>query len=155
MLALFQAFVLHLVMRSLRCKRNLPFMILIPSTIESSSIEFRSREFKTPDSRTFRHPSFYRMLCPIEEHWLPVLAPKHCVLTEPLDNPPPEYSPSQDCLLVWQSGTYGPLAWELSKTHLRAPTHWKDRFNWFAKSLLEGQVFPSYHEILPEALARR
>lgn len=89
--------------------------------------------------------SFPRMLCPIEEHWLPILAPKHCLLSEPLDTPPPEYDPSQDCLLVWQNATYGPLAWEITKSQLKAPPHWKDRFNWFAKALLEGQVRGALH----------
>ncbi|XP_028966570.1 probable ATP-dependent RNA helicase DHX37 [Galendromus occidentalis] len=98
-----------------------------------------------------------RMLCPIEEHWLPTLAPKHCVLSEPLDSPPPEYNAAKDCLLVWQNGTYGPLAWELSKSQQKVPTHWKERFNWFAKALLEGQVIKYFkmfakHYVSPPAI---
>ncbi|OQR78157.1 putative ATP-dependent RNA helicase kurz-like [Tropilaelaps mercedesae] len=81
-----------------------------------------------------------RMVCPIEPSWLPVLAPQQCVLTEPLESPPPEYSERDDLFFVWVEGTYGPLAWQLDKTRVKAPAHWPERFNWFAKALLDGQV---------------
>lgn len=81
-----------------------------------------------------------RMVCPIEPSWLPVLAPKQCVLSEPLESPAPEYIAADDSIHVWVEGTYGPFAWPLDKTRVKAPLHWPERFNWFAKALLDGEV---------------
>ncbi|XP_022653235.1 probable ATP-dependent RNA helicase kurz [Varroa destructor] len=90
-----------------------------------------------------------RMVCPIEPSWLPVLAPQQCVLSEPLESPAPEYHERDDIVYVWVEGTYGPFAWKIDKTRMKAPAHWPARFNWFAKALLDGKVITQLRKYKP------
>lgn len=84
---------------------------------------------------------YMRGLCCVEAHWLPELAPSYCILSKPLEEPSPSFDSSLGKVICHQSGSFGRCNWEIPAVETEYPDS-VDCFRWFAKFLLEGEVFP-------------
>ncbi|CAN8016211.1 unnamed protein product [Ixodes persulcatus] len=86
----------------------------------------------------------------VEPEWLPVYAPKACTFSAPLEDPPPHYDKKKDKVFCFMTSTFGPHGWKMEAAEHEFPVG-LDRFRWFARFLLEGQVLPffkSYTKLL-------
>ncbi|XP_064612287.1 probable ATP-dependent RNA helicase DHX37 [Liolophura sinensis] len=84
----------------------------------------------------------------IEDHWLPIFAPSHCTYSKPMDEPLPRYDPVKDQVVCHMTSTYGRCCWAVSATELEYPQG-LDRFKWFARALLEGEVIHELKQFVP------
>lgn len=93
---------------------------------------------------------FMRVVAEVEPEWLPVYAPKACTFSAPLEDPPPHYDKKKDKVFCFMTSTFGPHGWKMEAAEHEFPVG-LDRFRWFARFLLEGQVLPffkSYTKLL-------
>lgn len=93
---------------------------------------------------------FMRVVAEVEPEWLPVYAPKACTFSAPMEDPPPRYDRKKDKVFCSMTSTFGPHGWKMEAAEHEFPAG-LDRFRWFARFLLEGQVVPffkSYAKIL-------
>ncbi|XP_071946608.1 probable ATP-dependent RNA helicase DHX37 [Antedon mediterranea] len=76
----------------------------------------------------------------IEPGWLAMLLPQLCTFSKPQEKPSPRYDPITGTVRCHRTATFGRNAWQLPSQELEFPPS-PDRFKWFARFLLEGQVF--------------
>ncbi|CAN7986144.1 unnamed protein product [Ixodes hexagonus] len=93
---------------------------------------------------------FMRVVAEVEPEWLSVYAPKACTFSPPMEDPPPRYDKKKDKVFCFMTSTFGPHGWKMEAAEHEFPVG-LDRFRWFARFLLEGQVLPffkSYAKLL-------
>ncbi|KAH9377047.1 hypothetical protein HPB48_010251 [Haemaphysalis longicornis] len=88
---------------------------------------------------------FMRVVAEVEPEWLPIYAPKSCTFSSPLEEPPPRYDRKKDKLLCSMTSTFGPHMWQLGESEREFPEG-LDRFRWFARFLLQGDVVPFFRK---------
>ncbi|GFR68244.1 pre-mRNA-splicing factor ATP-dependent RNA helicase prp16 [Elysia marginata] len=88
---------------------------------------------------------YMRGLCCVEAHWFPELAPSYCILSKPLEEPSPTFDQASGKVMCHQSGSFGRCNWEIPAVELEYPDS-VDCFRWFARFLLEGEVFPQLQQ---------
>jgi len=86
--------------------------------------------------------TYMRDICAVEVDWLPKFLPHQCVFSAPLQDKDPWYSPHHDDILCHTNVTYGKLSWPLGTMETSYPTS-VERYRWFARFLLEGQILSS------------
>ena len=74
--------------------------------------------------------------------WLPRLVPSLCTFSKPLELPAPRYDAKLDDIRCHMSGVFGELRWPLNPVDLPYPET-SDRYRYFARFLLEGEIFPA------------
>ncbi|KAL0267173.1 UNVERIFIED_CONTAM: hypothetical protein PYX00_009521 [Menopon gallinae] len=84
---------------------------------------------------------YMRGVTAIEPEWLPMYAPNMCNLSEPLSDPPPRYDPVTGKVHCRVNGTFGRAALTLPTMEIPF-TQTLDSYKWFARFLLNGEVFP-------------
>ncbi|XP_058790532.1 probable ATP-dependent RNA helicase kurz [Phymastichus coffea] len=95
---------------------------------------------------------YIRGITAIEPEWLPKFVPSLCSLSEPLIDPPPRYDAELGKVLCHKTGTFGPAAWELPTVEVEFPNDFEG-IKWFAKFLLEGEIFPKLKKYVPILLS--
>ncbi|KAK8788043.1 hypothetical protein V5799_022184 [Amblyomma americanum] len=88
---------------------------------------------------------FMRVVAEVEPEWLPVYAPKYCTFSPPLEEPPPHYDHKSDKVLCSVTATFGPHAWQMEAVEQEFPAS-LDKFRWFARFLLQGDVLPFFEK---------
>ena len=85
----------------------------------------------------------------IDPSWLPTFCPALVTLGQHLDSPEPRYCPSSGQVVASYEPTFGQLGWQLPVSEQLMPRS-RDKYKWFARALLEGQVcgFKGRDEIL-------
>lgn len=78
----------------------------------------------------------------MEVEWLPQLVPSLCTFSKPLESPVPFYDEKRDDIRCWMSASFGRHRWPLPPRELSFPQT-PDRYRYFARFLLEGQVVPA------------
>eukprot|EP01083_Nonionella_stella_P074903 203332_1 len=102
---------------------------------------------KSSNSRTYM-----RYVTAIESHWLLNIAPHLCIVSPPLDTPKPFYDETDDAIKCYVEVRFGPFQWELPRQTIKYPAAAdKDEkvFGWFARLLLEGEIFTDLKCIKP------
>ncbi|XP_051163184.1 probable ATP-dependent RNA helicase kurz [Leptopilina boulardi] len=84
---------------------------------------------------------YMRGVTAIEPEWLPIYAPSLCNMSEPLVDPSPWYDEETGEIMCYMNGTFGRGGWELPRVKMAYPKN-LDGIKWFARFLLEGQIFP-------------
>ncbi|XP_033112162.1 probable ATP-dependent RNA helicase DHX37 isoform X2 [Anneissia japonica] len=84
--------------------------------------------------------AYMRGVIAIEPGWLALLLPHLCTFSKPHEKPSPRYDPKTGTVRCHMTATFGRNAWQLPCQELAFPPS-PDRFKWFARFLLEGQVF--------------
>ena len=84
-----------------------------------------------------------RNVVAIEPEWLPLFVPNSCNFSNPVESPPPRYDPISDSVKCFRSATFGPHDWPIRPTEVPFPEG-LDKYKYFAKFLLEGDVIPSF-----------
>ncbi|KAK0057271.1 ATP-dependent RNA helicase DHX37 [Biomphalaria pfeifferi] len=112
--------------------------------IHPESVMFKNKdvEFVVYQSMIETSRLYMRGLCCIEAHWFPELAPSYCVLSKPLEEPPPRYDQKTGKVFCHRSGSFGRCNWEFAPTEMEFPDS-VESYRWFAKFLLDGDVFPA------------
>ncbi|KAL7293415.1 hypothetical protein TKK_0013180 [Trichogramma kaykai] len=85
--------------------------------------------------------TYMRGITAIEPEWLPKFATLLCNLNDPMPEPEPRYDETSGQVLCHIKGTFGRAALELPLMEVEHPKT-MDGIKWFARFLLEGQVFP-------------
>lgn len=88
----------------------------------------------------------------IEPEWLPVFAPYHCTFSKPLEDPEPSYSSSRGQVMCYMNSTFGRRSWVVPQVELAYPSG-LERYKWFARFLLEGQVVPKLKKYSSDLLS--
>ncbi|GFO34796.1 pre-mRNA-splicing factor ATP-dependent RNA helicase prp16 [Plakobranchus ocellatus] len=84
---------------------------------------------------------YMRGLCCVEAHWFPEMAPSYCILSKPLEEPSPYFDASSGKVMCHRTGSFGRCNWEIPAVEMEYPDS-VDCFRWFARFLLQGDVFP-------------
>ncbi|XP_046579366.1 probable ATP-dependent RNA helicase DHX37 [Haliotis rubra] len=93
-----------------------------------------------------------RSIVAVECEWLPVFAPSYCVFSKPQDDPPPCYKAQTGEVFCHMTSSYGRANWPVPAVPLSYPAG-LDRYKWFARFLLEGQVVPQMKQFVPTLLS--
>lgn len=93
----------------------------------------------------------------IDPEWIPVYSKNLCNLSKPLDTPEPFYDETKDCIMCYVNGTFGPYGWSLpEKNVIEYPSDNSslelDKFKWFARYLLNGDVHPFFRKFRKDLL---
>ncbi|KAK9798902.1 hypothetical protein WJX73_005276 [Symbiochloris irregularis] len=78
----------------------------------------------------------------VEARWLSEPVNPLCILSEPLDEPPANYSAKRDAVVCWHAITFGPRMWQLPSV-MRNVQDPAACCTIFARALLEGSVLPA------------
>lgn len=84
---------------------------------------------------------YMRGITAVEPEWLPVYAPALCNFSEPESDPPPHFCQGNGIVKCHITGTFGRAGWQLPVVELEYPAG-RQRYQWFARFLLEGEIFP-------------
>ncbi|XP_005106554.1 probable ATP-dependent RNA helicase DHX37 [Aplysia californica] len=114
-----------------------------PAYIHPESSLFRNTEVEFVVYQSMLETSrlYMRGLCCVEPHWFPELAPSHCLLSKALEEPAPRFDADSGTVRCHRSGSFGRCNWEFPATEMEFPDS-VECFRWFAKFLLDGEVFP-------------
>lgn len=88
---------------------------------------------------------YMRNVVAIDSQWLPIFVPNLSKFSNPLEEPSPRYDIHSDSIKCFRSSTFGPYDWPISAVELEYPQS-LDKFKYFAKFLLEGEVFPFFKD---------
>jgi len=94
-----------------------------------------------------------RGITEIDAEWLPTFCPGLCSLGPPLSTPPPRYCTSTGRVMASFQGTFGTCAWPLPTTEQEMPGS-LEKYKWFGRFLLEGNVAPSLSEYTTSMLSK-
>lgn len=86
---------------------------------------------------------YMRNVVAIEPEWLPIFVPNLCTFSSPLESPSPRYDSSSDSIKCYRSCTFSTHSWPIPPTELDYPSG-LDKYKFFAKFLLEGEVVPFF-----------
>jgi ATP-dependent RNA helicase DHX37/DHR1 len=85
---------------------------------------------------------YMRGCTPIDPDVIPTLVPQMCRFSKPLEQPSPYYDSERDDVRCFVTATIaGPQNWALPASEQSFPLG-PDRFRWFARFLLDGEVLP-------------
>lgn len=76
----------------------------------------------------------------VEIQWIPSLLPSYCQFDAPLEEPAPTYCPESGRVLCHRASVFYRVGWPLPAVQVDFPEG-IDRYKYFARFLLEGQVF--------------
>ncbi|KYQ89362.1 DEAD/DEAH box helicase [Tieghemostelium lacteum] len=91
---------------------------------------------------------FMKLCTEINPTWLPLLGKPLCSEFKAIDSPEPHYSQKHDTVKCYIRPNFGNHSWELPIVKIDHPTP-LDSLRYFAKALLEGQVFKLFQYLLP------
>eukprot|EP01132_Coremiostelium_polycephalum_P012058 gene12058-14746_t len=124
------------------------------STNQSAFIHPTSTLFKDPsefvvycDIIETKRP-YMKMVTEINPSWLPLLGGPLCSEFKPLETPPPHYSVKHDRVRCCIKPNFGQHNWELPLIKIDHPDP-LESIRYFAKALLEGQVFTPLKYLVP------
>ncbi|XP_067683944.1 probable ATP-dependent RNA helicase DHX37 [Haliotis asinina] len=124
-----------------------------PVYIHPTSVLFKQR----PEFIIYQHihetsRMYMKGIVAVECEWLPVFAPSYCVFSKPQDDPPPHYNAQTGEVFCHMTSSYGRVNWPVPAVPLLYPAG-LDRYKWFARFLLEGQVVPVMKQFVPTLLS--
>eukprot|EP01117_Protostelium_nocturnum_P006791 TRINITY_DN2439_c0_g1_i2.p1 TRINITY_DN2439_c0_g1~~TRINITY_DN2439_c0_g1_i2.p1 ORF type:complete len:945 (+),score=306.88 TRINITY_DN2439_c0_g1_i2:1028-3862(+) len=85
---------------------------------------------------------YMRGVTAVHPAWLSALGPNMCTFSQPLSIPPPKYDIEKDRIICLYKVNFGPYAWELPTKESTFPEGNMEEYKYFARYLLEGQIFP-------------
>jgi ATP-dependent RNA helicase DHX37/DHR1 len=85
--------------------------------------------------------SFLAGVAAVEPDWFAQLVPQHCSFSKPLKDPTPRFDETEGIVKCHMNVSFGARVWCLPAQELEYPKS-TDRYKWFARFLLEGQVVP-------------
>eukprot|EP00040_Diaphanoeca_grandis_P032054 m.193215 g.193215 ORF g.193215 m.193215 type:complete len:1171 (+) comp32496_c0_seq1:126-3638(+) len=85
---------------------------------------------------------YMKGLTVIQPEWLARLVPTACTFGKPLELPAPSYVVEKDDIRCCMVGLFGKHLWQLPAVEMSYPENDPDRYRYFARFLLDGQVFP-------------
>eukprot|EP01135_Chromosphaera_perkinsii_P002097 Nk52_evm31s217 gene=Nk52_evmTU31s217 len=88
----------------------------------------------------------------IASGWLSQVVPHLCHLSKPVQGVPPKYDTEGDFVSCVVTGKFGPRGWELPAEKVEYP-ECMEKYQWFAKLLLEGQIFTDLKAYIPSLLS--
>ena len=95
---------------------------------------------------------YMRGVTAIDPEWLPEFCPLDCTLSKPLTDREPFYDAERGEILTFRTGTFGERGWILPLLKTVHPVA-SDRTKYFAKFLLEGEIFPALKPYKEELLS--
>ncbi|XP_046374441.2 probable ATP-dependent RNA helicase DHX37 isoform X2 [Haliotis rufescens] len=124
-----------------------------PVYIHPTSVLFKQR----PEFIVYQHIHetsriYMKGVVTVEAEWLPVFAPSYCVFSKPQEDPPPHYNAALGEVFCHMTSSYGRVTWPVPAVPLPYPVG-LDRYKWFARFLLEGQVVPMFKQFIPTLLS--
>ncbi|XP_037634833.1 probable ATP-dependent RNA helicase DHX37 [Sebastes umbrosus] len=84
---------------------------------------------------------YMRGVSAVEAEWIPELLPQYCHFGSPLESPSPWFCSSAGTIRCHRPSTFFRVAWQLPAAEMEYPDN-LERYKWFARFLLEGQVCP-------------
>ncbi|XP_074495409.1 putative ATP-dependent RNA helicase DHX37 [Sebastes fasciatus] len=84
---------------------------------------------------------YMRGVSAVEAEWIPELLPQYCHFGSPLESPSPWFCSSAGTIRCHRPSTFFRVAWQLPAVEMEYPDN-LERYKWFARFLLEGQVCP-------------
>ncbi|ESO97341.1 hypothetical protein LOTGIDRAFT_214179 [Lottia gigantea] len=119
-----------------------------PVFIHPSSVLFKEKcDFIVYQNITETSKLYMKGIVGIEAEWLPLFGEYHCNLSQPLEDPQPYYDNLSGEVMCYRSSSYGRCNWEIKAVPMEYP-HNIDKFRWFARFLLEGQVCKKLKEFV-------
>lgn len=116
-----------------------------PVFIHPSSVLFRELpEFVIYQEIVETTKMYMKGVSTVEIQWIPSLLPSYCQFEEPLEEPAPAYCTESGRVLCHRASVFYRVGWPLPAVQVDFPEG-IDRYKYFARFLLEGQVF---HKLL-------
>lgn len=116
-----------------------------PVFIHPSSVLFRELpEFVVYQEIVETTKMYMKGVSTVEIQWIPSLLPSYCQFDAPLEEPAPTYCPESGRVLCHRASVFYRVGWPLPAVQVDFPEG-IDRYKYFARFLLEGQVF---HKLL-------
>ncbi|KAK7802339.1 hypothetical protein U0070_025291 [Myodes glareolus] len=116
-----------------------------PVFIHPSSVLFRELpEFVIYQEIVETTKMYMKGVSTVEIQWIPSLLPSYCQFEAPLEEPAPTYCPESGRVLCHRASVFYRVGWPLPAVQVDFPEG-IDRYKYFARFLLEGQVF---HKLL-------
>ena len=81
----------------------------------------------------------------IDQNWIGTFGRTMCEFGKPADSPPPSYNEARDQIFCHVEATFGPKMWKLGLIRIPFPVG-ADKYRYFAKLLLEGEILPEFTE---------
>ena len=88
----------------------------------------------------------------VEPDWFALLVPQHCSFSKPAKDPAPRFDQTEGIVKCHMSVAFGARAWCLAAQELEYPKC-TERYKWFARYLLEGDVLPRLAFFRPSLVA--
>uniref|UniRef100_A0A8D0HC67 DEAH-box helicase 37 n=1 Tax=Sphenodon punctatus TaxID=8508 RepID=A0A8D0HC67_SPHPU len=111
-----------------------------PVFIHPSSVLFKELpEFVVYQEIVETTKMYMKGVLAVNSEWIPVLLPPYCHFEKPLDNPPPFYCPETGRIKCHRPSVFYRVGWQLPAVEVDYPEG-IDRYKYFAKFLLEGQI---------------
>ena len=79
----------------------------------------------------------------VEEKWLPKYISSQAVFEIPEEEPIPHFDVEKDSIICYRKSKFGRLMWPIEAIKVEYP-ECLDKYKWFARFLLEGQVCDSF-----------
>ncbi|ERE76014.1 putative ATP-dependent RNA helicase DHX37-like protein [Cricetulus griseus] len=112
-----------------------------PVFIHPSSVLFRELpEFVVYQEIVETTKMYMKGVSTVEIQWIPSLLPSYCQFDAPLEEPAPSYCPESGRVLCHRASVFYRVGWPLPAIQVDFPEG-IDRYKYFARFLLEGQVF--------------
>nr|CAB3237894.1 probable ATP-dependent RNA helicase DHX37 [Phallusia mammillata] len=99
-----------------------------------------------------KHP-YMRDIVAVEPEWLASFCPNYCTFSKPLSSMEPTFERVTGDVRCHVTATYGRLAWQLGEVEISFPPG-LERYRWFARFLLEGQIVTSLKRFVTSLLSR-
>ena len=93
---------------------------------------------------------YMKNLCSIEEKWLPLYLPNQASFDKPDEEPLPRFDSAKDSVVCNRKSKFGRAMWPIQAVEVEFP-ECLEKYKWFARYLLEGQVcdiFKKYSNVL-------
>ncbi|XP_069353429.1 probable ATP-dependent RNA helicase DHX37 isoform X2 [Eulemur rufifrons] len=111
-----------------------------PVFIHPSSVLFKELpEFVVYQEIVETTKMYMKGVCAVEVQWVPSLLPSYCQFDKPLEEPAPAYCAETGRVLCHRASTFYRVGWPLPAVQVDFPQG-IDRYKYFARFLLEGQV---------------
>ncbi|XP_025088958.1 probable ATP-dependent RNA helicase DHX37 isoform X1 [Pomacea canaliculata] len=117
----------------------------------TSALYKKNKEFVVYQNIHETSRPYMKGVVAVEEEWLPIYAPSYCTFSNPLEDPPPSWNASLGQVMCYRTSTFGRCCWKLPAVCVPYPPG-LDRFKWFARFLLEGQVHAALGKYTPDLL---
>ncbi|XP_043835090.1 probable ATP-dependent RNA helicase DHX37 isoform X2 [Dromiciops gliroides] len=112
-----------------------------PVFIHPSSVLFKELpEFVVYQEIVETTKMYMRGVSAVEAAWIPVLLPSYCHFEKPLEDPPPAYCSKTGQVVCHRASTFYRVGWQLPAVQVAYPEG-LDRYKYFARFFLEGEVF--------------